>query len=293
MRILITALMLISLSTAAAAEKNTILLSDSSTCTFERNNGMLEGDYKSFYKNGKLKCEGSFLQNNRFGVWAFYKTNGSIQCMRDYRNNYNYSERNSANQLKQITWNPQNSWTPIYECDIIHKKRYLTTVTLSENKSLFETESLIKGILKVINESRINLFTDSRFTTVIDKNILNNVTIVGFTLKEDKIIDQTTKCLHQRIIGIAPLVYSMDQQTNKELCWIYYPDIKSSLGKIFLNTPSRFAETLLDIFENRIFAGVSIPLMLPGIITNEDETECMISMIEKENTYILSNFTVK
>ncbi len=294
MQKLITTIVLLVCSFYARAEKITLSLSDSSTCHFEKNNGMLHGEYKSYYKNGRLKSEGSFLQNNRFGFWVFYNADGSIHCTRDYKTNYSYEEKTAANILNKVNWNEGHKWCLIYEKEVIINKRYLSTMLASDNENLFNSEAICKKILQEVARSNAELFENSRFVNKVDKNVFANKEIVGLRLKEDRILDQTTQCLQYRIIGIAPLEYNKESKSYKEVCWVYYPDFKSELANISLTTPINFAATLLDIFENRTFASNTVPLLMPGVNSTEDETETlhrsMISMIEKENSYILSNF---
>lgn len=297
MRKLFITLSILACSVCSNAEKITLFLSDSTSCLFEKNKGLLDGEYKSYYKNGRLKSEGSFLQNNRFGFWVFYNADGSIHCTRDYKTNYSYEEKTAANILKKVNWNAGQEWCLIYEKEVIIKKRYLSTMLQSDNESLFAGEFMINKILQAVAASNTELFEDSRFVKRVDKDALFNKNIVGFRLKEDRILDQTTQCLQYRIIGIAPLEYSRELKTYKELAWIYYPDFKSNIRKITLNTPLKFATNLLDVFEMRIFASSSVPLMMPGTGISEEEPESlhknMIYMIEKENSYILSDFKLQ
>lgn len=291
MRILLTFLMLVSFF--AKAEIKTILLADSSKCQYETKAGMLDGEYKSFYKNGKLKCEGSFLQNNRFGFWVFYKTDGSIQCIRDYQNNYSYEEKTSSKQVNQVKTNQNNTWTPIYEKDIIFKKRNITTLTSAENAKLFESENLMQHLVEVASLNSKNIFVDSRFTVQADKEIFSNTNIVGLRLKEDLIIDQTGKCLQYRIIGVAPLVKDSTENSLKELCWIYYPSIKADLQKIALRQSTPLCKTLGDIFEFRCFAGNSVPLLMENVEIAQSVNQCIINSIENENSLVINNFSSK
>jgi hypothetical protein len=291
MRRLLTLLMLVPF--LASAEIKTILLADSSKCQYETKAGMLDGEYKSFYKNGKLKCEGSFLQNNRFGFWVFYKTDGSIQCIRDYQNNYSFEEKTASKQVNQVKANQNNTWTPIYEKDIIFKKRNITTLTSTENAKLFESENLMQNLMEIASLNSKNIFMDSRFTVQADKEIFSNASIVGLRLKEDLILDQAGKCLQYRIIGMAPLIRSEDGSSLKELCWIYYPSIKADLQKIAMHQTTPLCKTLGDIFEFRCFAGSSVPLLMENVEIAQSVNQCIINTIENENSLVINNFSSK
>ncbi|MBK6819136.1 MAG: hypothetical protein IPG85_05840 [Bacteroidetes bacterium] len=115
------------------AEKMTLLLPDSTSCNYEKKLGMIDGEYKSYYKNGKLKSEGAFIQNNRVGFWVFYKEDGRIQCLRDYINNDQYQEKLTDKKAIPIVWNENHFWTPLFEKELLHKVRFMNTVLLENN----------------------------------------------------------------------------------------------------------------------------------------------------------------
>ncbi|MCC7031111.1 MAG: hypothetical protein IT257_12455, partial [Chitinophagaceae bacterium] len=62
MRISHTLLFLSFFTFAAMAKKNTVVLADGTKCNYETEKGMLDGQYRSYYENGKLKAEGTFSQ---------------------------------------------------------------------------------------------------------------------------------------------------------------------------------------------------------------------------------------
>lgn len=300
MRIIQTLLLLVSFSFFANAERKSAVLSDGTKCNYETDKGMLNGEYRSYYDNGKLKCEGSFLQNNRYGFWVFYQPNGKIQSMRDYKNNYSFEEKSSDNKSKRVVWNENNTWTPIQEKDIITKSRFIISLLQEDNKALFSEEKIVENILRAAKASSNEIFSDNRFVTPISKDVLNNANIIGFKLKEDRILDKATKVLQYRIIGIAPLIYSIDEKAATELCWIYYPEIKSELGKIKINVAyTNSNKTFLDIFENRTFSskidlvGYMHSEMNKTVDTDVDHdlnVHPLIMDIEQENTFISNNF---
>ena len=46
--------------------------------SFSYSNGLLNGDVKFFYPNGKKKFEGSFENNLKVGIWTYYNNSGKI-----------------------------------------------------------------------------------------------------------------------------------------------------------------------------------------------------------------------
>lgn len=49
-------------------------------------NSLKNGDYKSYYENGKLKSEGKYSNNLQAGVWNYYYQNGKIKGTGNYIN---------------------------------------------------------------------------------------------------------------------------------------------------------------------------------------------------------------
>jgi hypothetical protein len=280
------------------AKKNTLVLSDGTQCNYETEKGMLDGQYRSYYENGKLKSEGTFSKNNRLGFWVFYKPDGKIQCMRDYKNNYSFEEKSADNKSKNVVLNANNSWTPIQEKNILSKVRYFGIMLQSENTDLFKTENLFGNVLKAVKEIGKPVYTDSRFVQTGNPDVPAGSNIVGFKIKEDRIVDRATQTLHYRIIGIAPLVKTEGpngESKVNELFWIHYEDIKSELAIMMLkNVPDHsFCKTLLDVFEFRNFAEEIYDGSAAGTEPADKNINQPIFVIEKENTFITENFTNK
>lgn len=43
-----------------------------------------EGEYESYYKNGKLRSKGRFNYNNKTGKWLYYNKDGSLKKEENY-----------------------------------------------------------------------------------------------------------------------------------------------------------------------------------------------------------------
>lgn len=283
---------LCALANLAFAENKTIYTNDSTKCVYETKNGMLDGEYRSYYKNGKMKTEGSFLQNNRFGTWTFYQPDGNIARIRDYRNNNSYQEKGNNINPKNVTVNAGKHWTLIAEKNVLLKKRFFRTLNMKNNSQLSAMVILLNNLM---GSSQAKIFTDSRFTTLANLQQLKDEEIIAFKLKEDIIIDKTSLTMQFRIIGIAPLYFSTEKNSLQELCWLYYPDLKNEMDKIISpDKNNRFCNTLLDVFEYRNFntaPGDIIPLnptadgkeSLPVLYPDVDN-------IETENSYIAGNY---
>jgi antitoxin component YwqK of YwqJK toxin-antitoxin module len=51
---------------------------------------MLEGPYTSYYIDGQVKQQGSYLSNDPIGTWEYYYENGNIKMTGEIRDNQNY-----------------------------------------------------------------------------------------------------------------------------------------------------------------------------------------------------------
>lgn len=95
--------------------------------------------------------------------------------------------------------------------------------------------------------------------TVIE-NELEWSNIVKYKIKEDWFFDEETSTFQVRIIGIAPVLETFDEDGNfvgdETMYWIYYPDLRPILAKYEAYNPGNNAMRLSweDIFEARIFS---------------------------------------
>ncbi len=87
--------------------------------------------------------------------------------------------------------------------------------------------------------------------------------VIGFRMKEDWFCDTQRLVMEVRIIGIAPLIYAVDQDGNVRegnikipLFWIYYPEARKLFANAEVFNRSNDAErrSFDDIFQKRLFA---------------------------------------
>lgn len=87
--------------------------------------------------------------------------------------------------------------------------------------------------------------------------------VIGFRMKEDWFFDKQRSVMEVRIIGIAPLIYAVDQDGNVRegnikipLFWIYYPEARKLFANAEVFNRSNDAErrSFDDIFQKRLFA---------------------------------------
>ena len=86
--------------------------------------------------------------------------------------------------------------------------------------------------------------------------------VIGFRVKEDWFFDKQRSVMDVRIIGIAPLMYAIDEQGNVRegnlkmpLFWVYYPEARKLLAnaEVFNRENDAERRSFDDIFQKRLF----------------------------------------
>jgi len=97
------------------------------------------------------------------------------------------------------------------------------------------------------------------YDTVIVKEFSSDK-VIGYRIKEDWFFDKQRSVLDVRIIGIAPLVYAVDEKGDVRpgnlkipLFWIYYPEARQLLAhvEVFIRDNNGVRLTVEDIFQKR------------------------------------------
>lgn len=87
--------------------------------------------------------------------------------------------------------------------------------------------------------------------------------VVGYRVKEEWFFDKQRSVMDVRIIGIAPLIYEVDEKGNMRegakkvpIYWIYFPEARRILANTECFNPHNDAErrTYDDIFQKRMFS---------------------------------------
>lgn len=84
--------------------------------------------------------------------------------------------------------------------------------------------------------------------------------IVAYQLKEDWFFDKERSVLDVRIIGIAPVIYKIDEMTGnviglEELFWLYFPECRYVFQNFFVQNKDNDAQRMSfdDVFWKRMF----------------------------------------
>jgi gliding motility associated protien GldN len=87
--------------------------------------------------------------------------------------------------------------------------------------------------------------------------------IIAYRIKEEWFLDKQRSVMDVRIIGIAPLIYAVDDKGNRRegdlkipVMWIYYPEARKifSNQEVFMRGNDSDRRTWDDIFLKRMFA---------------------------------------
>jgi gliding motility associated protien GldN len=100
------------------------------------------------------------------------------------------------------------------------------------------------------------------YDTVIVKEF-SSEKVIAYRIKEDWFFDKQRSVMDVRIIGIAPLIYDVDEAGNvrpgnlkKPLFWVYYPEARTLLAHAETFNRENDAErrSFDDIFQKRLFS---------------------------------------
>lgn len=237
-------------------------------CIYNLSNGMFNGQYKSFYKNGKIKISGKFTDNNRKGIWTLWSKDGKILVKREYSNNYEYKQIFPVNIKNSNYLGDRDSNGTIKDFDvkeqmIAQSQRIWRLITKNNNDFLFKNNYLGNVLTNLVLNSKISAYSavNDEFTKpyslkeITDKYDFNKIEIIAYKIKETWFFDNVRKISESRIIGICPVaVYKSDTTKQIDLFWLYYPDIRVNLAKEKLNFALSNIKNLDDFFFFRYFS---------------------------------------
>jgi hypothetical protein len=244
-------------------------------CAYETYNGMLNGNYVSYYKNGQKKSEGTFENNYRKGTWTVWDSTGRLRMQRVYSDPFTFKQIipkvSTDAPIKllnvspyQIKYNKDNYIDNFYieERSVMWVKRIWRQIEVKNNPMLFSkpvSDAIIKALTTL--EDSISLYQEDEFWKV-SKTIFDssNYEIITYKIKEDCFFDNDRMVSESRIIGICPVIQEKKKaeiRETKELGWIYFPQLRKVFAKELLNNsnlPSHI-KSLDDLFFFRYFYG--------------------------------------
>jgi hypothetical protein len=241
--------------------------------SYETNQGRMDGNYISYYNNGKKKSEGQFENNYRSGSWTVWDSTGKIRMERVYENPFIFKRIiTETPNAKPIDLLNTPRYTIQYNKDgfiedfkleekmVTWSKRIWRYISPKENPVLFENDKFFKILYKNIFANNITPFSvdDDEFKTEISLKIDTATTkIIGYKIKEDCFFDNERFVSETRIIGICPVAFNKVKKDTTDICWIYFPEIRKCLATEKIEqkgVPSKI-KTVDDLFFFRYFYG--------------------------------------
>lgn len=184
-------------------------------------------------------------------------------------------------------------WEPIREADIAWEKRVWRVIDTREKMNLpfrYPEKPFVMLLKELAENGDLVVFRDEAFTERLDAEALQNIfskpdtitrldydtyeqtieivqvdinpeDINRFRVKEIWFFDEETSRLRVRILGIAPIKETYDEDTGEfkyeePIFWVYYPAVREAFSKqrVFNDANDAGPTTWYDLFEARHFS---------------------------------------
>lgn len=275
MRLLLAVFIISAASLPASAQKSKQYSDSQYSVQYHVRNGLLHGQYVSYYSNGNKRAEGNFSDNNRTGKWIVYDSTGQKQVVRNYKTLFSYEriypkpyKKGPAKLLSEPVYatsnysDGANKYFGLEIRDVVYAQRSWQFIDAEKNKVLFSTDTLMNCLKTALKLDSVTVYSnsDDEFRKALSGTealqiLANNPYIAGFMMKEDAVFDNQRLLMEKRILGICPLVIDGNGK-YKALFWIYMPQFNASLANVKLqqsNLPHDI-QTLDDVFFHRYFS---------------------------------------
>ncbi len=270
------------------ASKKSIIL-DGISMNYYEDYGRLNGNYSSYYSNGKLKAKGLFYNNQRVGKWEVWDSLGVKQIERNYVSAYRFTQSypklkdKQANLLRdsRIIEFQRNevgniSYPFVQERAVLWSQRYWSRIEPGENLQIFRNDQLINALIEGVKNENIKPYdtNSDEFRDSLSKEDFlkqNRGKVIAFELKSDVFYDLDRALMCTRPIGICPIVLDTidGEVVEQKLAWFYFPHTRSVLSNIqcftendmilnssssrWKNAPGTSPQTIDDLFFFRDF----------------------------------------
>ena len=184
-------------------------------------------------------------------------------------------------------------WEPIREADIAWEKRIWRVLDTREKMNLpfrYPEKPFVMLLKELAENGELTVFRDEKFTDKLDAEGLQNIfsrpdtitkldydtyeqtieivtvdinpeDINRFRIKEIWFFDENTSRLRNRILGIAPVKETYDEDTGvykyeEAIFWVYYPAVREAFSRqrVFNDFNDAAPMTWYDLFEARKFS---------------------------------------
>jgi hypothetical protein len=251
-------------------ERHTINLQDQ-IIEYTTKNGQLDGFFNVFknINNKKIQLvKGEMKSNCRIGYWTIYDENdpAKILIKRLYKSHLEFDQllpTYSSNKLISFVTNNINptpglnedgckEYADVTSADFIFSSRLYREILFEKN--IFPANSLVESLKEALTSQEIFSYDTSNFSVISRSNPFENFKedIIGIRIKEDFFFDKNRKLSETRIIGLAPIYFDSTVNEKKELCWLYFPQLRKHLVKL---TDPISDSNLDELFYERNFYG--------------------------------------
>lgn len=214
---------------------------------FESEETRFSGQYRSYYKNGELRAEGSILNGYRIGKWLIYDSIGTLLATRDFNDFGSVMINNKKKGFNtKINENDYASYDSVQPADVLFSKRIWRLIPRVYNDNLFKFKwSAILSNWFKNKSTAFYIGPSDEFTTAItDKQISK---ILKFEcdeirIKEDYFYDKKREIGEYRIVAIGFDFYIGSE--IPETIWLYFPEVRALLAKISTNEVSSIEHLL-------------------------------------------------
>jgi hypothetical protein len=234
-------------------------------------NGILDGAFSVYKKINNLKIlfvKGEMKNNCRIGNWTIYDLNNPTKILikRIYRSHLEFKQLTpnySSNELISFVEDEINpplgldqygckEYASVTSANFIFSSRLYRELLFEKNK--FPANSIVESLKYAIEKKELITYDTSNFTLISQNNPFEkfNGNIIGFRIKEDFFFDKNRKLSETRIIGLSPIYFDSVLNVKKELCWLYFPQLR----KVLVELIDPYSGLNLDeLFFERFFFG--------------------------------------
>lgn len=217
--------------------------------SYETHDGMMTGNYTSFWPNGKPKVDGTMRRNHRVGAWTLFDSTGKVIMKRNYTDDWNWtmvypkggtpvgSEKwiDSAAGYRQFKWKNDS---------IAQTTRLWRYVPYDESNPVFKENVLIDSLIHFAQQvNSFSVFWDNEFRTPyspsefvrhLDECDAKRI-VLGYRVKEDWFYDYTAQTGLTAVIAICPVLRSVNGTDSVDLGWFNYSLLKPMLSRMKTN----------------------------------------------------------
>ena len=226
--------------------------------------GLLTGDYASFYQNGNRKVEGQFENNRRVGTWKFYNEDGDLVIVRDHTAPLCVKQEIPVMETECGTADFEKlRYKQLKEENIEALVRCSRLISVEENPSIKTFDLAL--IQKAFEGRNLKLYEFSEFYYLskeledVDFSKYEGLKFIGFLLQSESVMQNDYLVYEERPLGIVPVFETEAGELVHDMA-LYYPGSREFLqnqnvtGDLFSNLDEMF-------FRN---AGVSAVIVTIG-----------------------------